>query len=240
MSEYLFPLKDRHEVAEGTMEFWFDTSGTDFSFKAGQNADFTLIDPPETDAEGNTRTFSFATSPNTKGAFAVATRMRDTAFKRSLAKIPLGTKVKVAGPMGAFTLHKDAAKPAVFVAGGIGVTPARSIILWAHEEKLPHEIYLFYSNRTPRSAAYLDDFEKVLRGNPRFHLIPTVTEANNPMWRYGFGRIDAALLRKSLLDVKAPVYYVAGPPAMVEAMRKVLAEVGANEDNIKSEEFAGY
>ncbi len=64
MAEHLFPLAERKEVAEGTMAFRFDTSGSDFAFEAGQNADFTLIDPPRTDAEGSVRTFSF-TPPST-------------------------------------------------------------------------------------------------------------------------------------------------------------------------------
>ena len=93
----------------------------------------------------------------------VATRMRDTAFKRALRAIPIGTSVKVSAPMGSFTLHRDSSKPAVFLAGGIGITPIRSIIGWATEERLPHNLYLFYSNRTPEEAAFADRFENWTR-----------------------------------------------------------------------------
>src|SRR5437870_13741879 len=90
MVEHLFPLKDRREVAEGTMAFWFDSSGSDFTFKPGQNADFILLNPSETDAEGNARTFSFCSSPNEKGTITVATRMRPTAFKKCLKVLQIG------------------------------------------------------------------------------------------------------------------------------------------------------
>jgi ferredoxin-NADP reductase len=108
----------RNSVAEGTMAFYF-VRRMGFSFKAGQAADITLLNPPETDSEGNIRTFSIA-SPPLRRATHVCTRMRDTAFKRSLKVVPLGTEIQIAPPSGSFTLHKNANKPAVFLAGGIG------------------------------------------------------------------------------------------------------------------------
>jgi hypothetical protein len=118
MTEYLLPLKYRQKVARDTMAFWFNTLGTGYTFKAGQNADFLLIDAPKTDGDGNARTFSFATSPNDPAYLMIAMRMRKSAFKENLRTIPLGTQFKVTPPMGSFTLHKDSSKPAVFLAGG--------------------------------------------------------------------------------------------------------------------------
>jgi len=114
-------LLSRVEVAEGTMAFHFEKP-PQFDFKSGQFADITLFNPPETDSEGNTRTFSIASSPF-ENQLMFATRMRDTAFKHFLTKVSLGTDVKIDSPMGSFTLHKNPAKPAVFLAGGIGITP---------------------------------------------------------------------------------------------------------------------
>jgi len=94
MAEFLLPLKHPQVVATGTMAFWFDTLGTGFTFKAGQNAHFILIDPPKTDGEGNARTFSFANSPNDRASLMVAMRMRKSAFKESLQTIPLVTRLK--------------------------------------------------------------------------------------------------------------------------------------------------
>src|SRR5437879_5944796 len=127
-------LLRRSSVAEGTMAFHF-AKPSEFSFKAGQAADLTLLKPPETDSEGNIRTFSIA-SPPFEEQLTFATRMRDTAFKRSLKKISLGTEVKIDSPMGSFTLHKNSSKPAVFLAGGIGITPFISIVRQADHDRL--------------------------------------------------------------------------------------------------------
>jgi flavin-dependent oxidoreductase len=167
MANYLLALKDRQEVAKDTTAFWFNTLGSGYTFRAGQNADFILIDPPKTDGEGNARTFSFSTSPNNRASLMVAMRMRKRAFKESLQTVPLGTRLKVTSPIGSFTLHKDSPRPAVFLAGGIGITPICSVIGWATEEKLSHRLYLFYSNRTPKEAAFLNRLESWVRCETR-------------------------------------------------------------------------
>src|ERR1043165_8773805 len=91
-------LRSRQEVADGTTAFRFDKP-SGWVFKAGQFLDMTLLNPAETDAEGNTRSFSIASGPN-EDWLMVATRMRDTAFKRVLKTMPLGTAVKLEGPYG--------------------------------------------------------------------------------------------------------------------------------------------
>src|SRR4029077_11417158 len=114
-------LKEKEHLAEGTMGFYF-AKPEGFQFKAGQYVDVTLIDPAETDAEGNIRSFSIASAPENEHLL-VATRMRDTAFKRVLRMAHADLEVNMEGPIGSFTLHNNAAKPAVFLAGGIGITP---------------------------------------------------------------------------------------------------------------------
>lgn len=192
------------------------------------------------DREGNTRTFSIASSPNEERSIVIATRMRSTAFKESLTRVPLGTAVSVAGPMGSFTLHKDRAKPAVFLAGGIGITPMRSMIAWATEERLPQDIVLLYSNSTPGSTAFLDDLERWAKENERLTVVPTITASTDPDWRYERGLVDAAMITRHVKDVTRPIYYVAGPPGMVSAMQALLETLGVSEDSVKTEEFAGY
>src|SRR5262249_47852168 len=118
-------LRKREQIAEGTIAFHFEKPAG-FEFRAGQFLDWTLINPLETDAEGNTRAFSIVSAPFESDV--IATRMRDTAFKRVLRSMPLGTEVKIDGPSGSFTLHKNSAKPAVFLAGGIGITPFVSMV----------------------------------------------------------------------------------------------------------------
>lgn len=240
MKEYFFPLRERREIAQETMAFWFDIRGTDFAFKAGQYADFELLSPAYTDAEGNIRTFSIASSPNEKETIMIATRMRNTAFKNNIKELPLGSRLRVKGPLGSFTLHNDAQKPAIFLAGGIGITPMRSIIAWATEERLPHHLYLLYSNPTPEATAFLEDLERFAVSNTRFMFMPTLTDSEDTSWRYERGRIGDEMIRKYVPDVVGSIYYVAGPPAMVEAMREVLDGLGVSSDNVSSEDFAGY
>src|SRR5437016_3848230 len=139
----LCKLVNRHEVAERTMAFRFEKP-SNWTFKPGQFLDMTLLDPAETDAEGNVRSFSIASGPHEE-TLMVATRMRDTAFKRVLKTMPLGSAVKIEGPFGDLRLPNSASRAVVFLAGGIGITPFRSMLVWAAKEKLPHRIFLFYS-----------------------------------------------------------------------------------------------
>lgn len=240
MADYLLPLNNRKEIAEDTMAFWFDTAGTNFNFKPGQYATFTLINPPKTDEEGNMRQFSIASSPNNKKYMMIASRMRDTAFKNSLKNIKLGTKLKVSGPFGSFTLHEDSKKPAVFLAGGIGITPFRSIIEYAAQEKLPHKIYLFYSNKTPQSTAFFKDLEDFAKQNKNFIFVPTCTEYEGKGWRYELGRCNINMVKKYVKDLKKATFYSAGPPGMVAAMKQMLLEAGIKEESIRTEDFIGY
>ncbi len=233
-------LLTRAEVAEGTMAFHF-AKPLGFEFRPGQAADLTLVNPPETDSEGNTRTFSIV-SPPFEDRLTFATRMRDTAFKRSLRTIPLGTEINISQPGGSFNLHKNSSKAAVFLAGGIGVTPFMSILGHADHEHLPHKLYLFYSNRRPEDAAFLGTLQDLSNHNPNFRLIPTMTKMarSKREWDGETGFIDGQMLSRHLNTLQSPIYYIAGPPAMVASMREMLVSAGADEDDIRTEEFPGY
>jgi len=121
---------------------------SNWTFKSGQYLDMTLLDPSEMDAEGNVRSFSIASAPH-KDTLMVATRMRDTAFKRVLDIMPLSCAVKIEEPSGSLTLNNNVKRTAAFLAGGIGITPFRNIVFGAAKKNLPHRIFLFYSNRRP-------------------------------------------------------------------------------------------
>ena len=237
---YKVKLKGRREIASGTMAFHFEKPGG-FSYKAGQFGDFTLVNPPETDAEGNTRAFTLASAP-CEGDLMVATRIRDTAFKRVLKTMALETEILLNAPDGSLTLHSDARIPAVFLSGGIGVTPVRSIVLQATHDKLPHKIVLFYSNRRPEDSAFLDELEEAQKRNPNFTLVGTMTqmEKSSKMWSGETGFVTQAMLLKSVHDLSLPIFYISGPPAMVAAMRKILDDAGVKDNKIRTEEFSGY
>ena len=231
-------LSDRSDIAENTKAFWFEPEKP-VRFAAGQFGEFTLIDPPFTDVKGNTRTFSIASAPESD-RIMIATRMRDSAFKRSLAALPTGSPVELMGPMGSFTLHKDPARPAVFLTGGIGITPVRSIVEQAMRLQTPHKIFVFHSNRTRAEMAFFDEFQAWSRENANLSFIPTLSRERPKNCKLELGKIDQWLLSGYLSDMHAPVYYVAGPPAMVAAMKVLLAEIGIDEMQIRSEDFVGY
>jgi len=233
-------LIGKEEIAEGTMMFSFEKP-EEFIFKAGQSVDLTLIDPAETDGEGNTRAFSLVTAPY-ENFIAIATRMRDTAFKRVLKGMPPDSEIGIEGPFGSFTIHNDVSKPAVFLVGGIGITPFYSMVKYVSHEKLKHKMYLFYSNRRPEDSAFIEQFMQLEKENPNFKLICTMAEMDKSgmTWDGERGFITKEMIEKYLPDTKTPVYYSAGPPQMVNAMRKILYEIGIDDDYIRTEEFTGY
>lgn len=233
-------LAGRQEIAEGAMAFHFEKP-SGWTFEAGQAVDITLLTPSETDAEGNTRTFTIASAPYEK-SLMVATRMRDTAFKRVLKVMPVGAAVQMEGPAGDLTLHRDAARTAVFLAGGIGITPFRSIAFAAAREHLPHRIFLFYSNRRPEDAPFLAELQTLEKENPNCTLIATMTEMekSHRSWHGETGLIDREMLARYLKDAMSPVYYIAGPPEMVKGLHMMINESGVDEGDIRTEEFSGY
>ncbi len=232
-------LIEKKEIANGTMAFYFEKP-KGLEFRAGQFADYTLIDPTETDDEGNTRGFSLIFAPFEEH-IGFATRMRDTAFKRVLKDLPLGTEIKFDGPYGDYTLHKTETTPAVFIIGGVGVTPVRSMIAQATHDKTAHKILLIHSNKTPADAPFTQDFEGFAETNPNFTFVPVASNDAPADFKGERGRVNSELIKKYVPDLEKPIFYLSGPPGMVKAMRAILVdELKANEDNIRTEEFDGY
>jgi len=233
-------LERRQQVAEGTVAFCFGKPAG-FEFAGGQSIDVTLINPPQTDAEGNTRALSLASAPH-EPYLMVATRLRDTAFKRTLKTLEPGTEVKIEGPFGSMTLHRKTNRPAVILAGGIGITPFRSMLVQAAKANTGHSLFLFYSNRRPEDAAFLAELQELARQHTNFTLVATMTnlEKSQAVWTGEKGHISIDMVMKYVSDLADPIYYTAGPPALVAAMKEMLNEAGVDEDDINSEDFSGY
>ncbi|MDY0207553.1 MAG: FAD-dependent oxidoreductase [Pseudomonas sp.] len=240
MPVYTVKLESRQEIADGTMAFYFEKP-QGFVHTAGQYADLTLIDPSETDAEGNIRTFTLANAPY-EDRLMFATRMRDTAFKRVLKTMPIGTELTLDAPYGSFTLHNNESVPAVFLTGGIGLTPARSIILQAAHDTLSHKIFLFDSNKRPEDAVFLDELMDAQKINPNYTFVGTMTQMDKSShaWDGETGFINKDMLLRYIDDLTVPIYYLVGPRAMVHAMLEMLMKAGVDVDNIRTEEFSGY
>jgi ferredoxin-NADP reductase len=232
-------IKDKREVAKGTLMVEFDLLGQEVGFTPGQYFWVTLLDPPYDDDKGPRRHITVVTSPNDRGVLGLATRVRDSAFKRSLAELPVGTEVDVEQPKGDFLLPKDTEQEYVFIAGGIGITVFRSMLRYIAEEGLPHRVTLVYSNRDRESTAFLDELQQLESALPNLRLVLTMTD--DPDWDGEKRRIDADMLRDHLEgDLETFTYLIAGPPPMVEAVAGVLQEAGVPEDQVRPERFSGY
>jgi ferredoxin-NADP reductase len=232
-------IKEKREVAKQTLLVIFDLLGREVDFEPGQYFFVTLPDVGHQDERGLRRHITVVTSPNERGVLGLCTRLRDTAFKRSLAELPVGAEVDVEEPKGSFMLPKESDEPYVFIAGGIGITVFRSMLRYIAEEGLPHRVTLVYSNRDRESAAFLDELAALERDNPNFQLVLTMTE--DPGWDGETRRIDADLLRDHLdNDLGSFTYLVAGPPAMVEAMEQTLRDSAVPEEQIRLQRFSGY
>ena len=226
-------------MAKGTLLVVFDLLGEEVEFTPGQYFFVTLLDPPYDDERGARRHFSVVTSPNERGRLGFCTRLRDSAFKRSLVELPIGAEVEVEQPKGSFLLPEDTTQPYVFLAGGIGITVFRSMLRYIAEEDLPHRVTLIYSNRDRDSTPFLDELSELEQTRDTFQLVLTMTD--DPSWSGETRRIGPELLRDRLADdLRSYAYLVAGPPAMVDAMAEMLTTAGAPEERVSADRFSGY
>jgi ferredoxin-NADP reductase len=211
-----------------------------FTYKPGQHIRMKLESPGD-DRRG-VRSFSIASSPTELGVLMITTIVRpQSAFKQRLASLAHGERVTIGGPMGNFILHEDPSKVAVMVCGGIGVTPIRSMIKYATDSRMAVQIVLLYSSKTPESILYrreLDDWEKA---NPKLRVIHTITrpESSSEKWNGLIGRISEAIIREHVI-LKDAIFYVCGPPSMVESMTSLLSNLNVPSEHVNEEEFTGY
>ncbi|MEX1027625.1 MAG: FAD-dependent oxidoreductase [Candidatus Paceibacterota bacterium] len=225
-------LLDKKEVAVETLELRLQRPA-EFSYKSGQHIDLGIEQMSESDDLGSVRTFSLVSAPH-EDELVVATRLRDTAFKRELKKREVGAdNLSIDGPFGNMTLHSRSERPAVMLAGGIGITPFVSLVRHMVHDDLPHRSTVLYSNHTAADAAYLEELTQIAAENERIDLVPTFT-------REGGSRIDEAMIRGQVADIPQAIWYLAGPPPFVKAMQTVLETLGVEDDDVRFEEFAGY
>jgi len=241
MPKFTTKLLERSLAAEGTMSFFFERPAN-FNFTAGQFFTVILPNPPHTDEKGNRRTFTIASPPQETARLQVTTRMTGSALKRSLAEVPLGTPIDLLGPSGNFTLHAEATIPAVFIAGGIGITPFRSMLLDAAARNLSHPITLIYSNRNLEGSAFHEELQQLATAHKNFNYVPTLTQADKSSrpWNGERRYVTAEFLRDRVGDPGKPIFYLVGPPGLVTALTKTVAEAGVDAARVRSEEFDGY
>jgi len=232
-------VKEKREVAKGTLMVTFDLGGEEVDFRPGQYFFVELLDPPYKDERGPRRHISVVTSPNERNTLGLATRLRDTAFKEGLEELEVGAAIDVEPPKGNFMLPEDTSRPYAFVAGGIGITVFRSMLKFIQEGSLPYRATLFYSNRTREETAFLDELRAYEGQIPDFRLVLTMTQ--DPGWEGETRRIDPDFLREYLGDAFDEVtFLIAGPPGMAKAIEAALGDAGVPEERILASSYSGY
>lgn len=236
MPIYTLTLNSKQTLSPDTVMFIFDKPAG-FQFKPGQYGGFTLINPTETDANGITRRFSLLDTPSDT-TLSFVTRIQSSAYKKTLNHLAPGDNIKFAGPAGNFVLH-ETETPAIFIAGGIGVTPFYSILKDAAQQKSQREFILFYGNQSLHNTILLDELKSFQKDLPNFQLVTTLIQPDSH-WQGETGYITHTLLKKYILDLNTPIYYVCGSPTMVTAIQELLVEMDIAQDKIKIEDFPGY
>lgn len=229
-------IKEKREVAKGTLFVVFDLQGEEVDFRPGQYFWVELPNRGHDDEKGLRRHISVVTSPTERGVLGLCTRLRDTAFKTTLAELEVGDEVDVEDPKGDYRLPEDTSPHYVFVAGGIGITVFRSMLRYIADTGEPYRVTLVYSNRDRESTPFLDELQAL--EIPGFSLVLTMTEDDG--WDGETRRIDADMLRDHLGDLGSHTFMVAGPPPMVESVVEALAGAGVPEEQVLPDRFSGY
>jgi ferredoxin-NADP reductase len=233
-------IKEKREVAKGTLMVTFDVLGEEVDWTPGEYFWVELLDPPYEDEKGPRRHITVVTSPTEGGALGLATRLRDSAFKKSLAELPEGAPVDVEQPKGSFTLPEDTSKNYVFVAGGIGITPFRSMLRYIADKGLDsYRITLVYSNRDRESAAFFDELRELESKVGGLRVVFTMDQDES--WDGENRRISPEMLGDVLGgDLGSFHFMIAGPPGMAKSVEAAILEAGVPEDQVQSDSFSGY
>ena len=230
-------VAETREVAKGTLFVRFAVEDYP-DYRPGHYFWVELPDRGHSDEKGLRRHISLATSPTEGGVVGLATRLRDTAFKRTLSELEVGDEVQVEEPKGSFLLPEDASTEYIFVAGGIGITVFRSMLRFIADEGLPYRVTLVYSNRDRESAAFLDELEELERRIDGLRVVVTMTD--DPAWEGETRHLDAKVLGELVGGLDGKTFLVAGPPQMAEAVSASLLAAGVDEERVLADKFSGY
>ncbi len=227
-------------VADQTFDFVFDTD-QQAKFTAGQYCEWTL--PHEKpDMRGNRRYFTLASSPTEKEVrMGVKYYPKPSSFKQELQTMKSGDVMIASQVSGDFVLPVDQSKKLVFIAGGIGVTPFRSMIKFMTDAGQKRDVVLMYSNKTEQEIAYRDVFAEAEKAYG-LKTIYTLSDkaALSANWKGKIGMIDEAMIRETIPDFADRMFYLSGPHGMVVAFEALLYKIGVPRRHIKTDYFPGF
>ena len=229
-------LESKQEIAQGIYEFVFSTSHIPY-FKAGQYFEITLP-MNHRDIRGNRRYFTIASSP-TEDKLRIGIRIspNGSAFKKDLREFALGETVFAGHISGDFVLPQDTNKKLVFIAGGIGITPFRSMVKYMIDTKNTQKTTLFYCVKKPEEIAYKNIFEDAKNAG-FLNFVPVVSE-KDVVWEGEYGYINKEMIERHVSDCKTCLYYLSGPSAMVDSYKKILLGMGVLRKDIQTDYFPG-
>lgn len=235
-------LIEKRVEAKGTKSFFWE-SEKKTEWLAGQYFYFTLPKLNYPDPRGATRHFTISSSPTEDNVLRLTTRIRkESGYKKTLDELKIGSEIEAAGPNGTFILDEKEAGNHVFIAGGIGVTPFRSMIKYAIDNNIGSKITLIYSNSTPEEIAFYTEFVDWAAKWPNLKLAITVThpEESKQIWKGLTGRIDLAMIKKYSEGINDPTYWLCGPPAMIDGVEEVISKMKIPDNKLRTEKFTGY
>lgn len=235
------PLEKKYKASVDAYSFIFDRRGIEFDFLPGQY--IRLILPHENpDERGTSRFFSVNSSPTEKEILMITTRILQSSYKKTFASLSLGYKAQFMGPFGDFVLHPDETRDVVLIAGGIGVTPYRSMLIYARDNNLQLPITLLVSYSRAEDILFHDEFNSIAQTHKNITYIPTITKPkeSGETWNREIGRLDPSKLEKYIANPKDSLYYIVGSQVFVVAMRELVESLGIQEDALKTEDFPGY
>ena len=231
----------KKEVVPGIVTFSF-MPPEKIDFKAGQFAFFEF----ESGGKRFSRHFTISSQPGKKEV-EFTTIISGSDYKQALDRLPLGTTAEISAPMGSFTLDARKSDKIAFLAGGIGITPVKSILESMAASKKPKgllEITVFYSNKSQERIVFRERLEQLAEkiGNVRIiHTLTGLSEAEKEKWAGETGFISAEMMKKHLENGQEYCFYVVGPPAFNEAMKKMLSgELRIKPEMVVFETFSGY
>jgi ferredoxin-NADP reductase/Na+-translocating ferredoxin:NAD+ oxidoreductase RnfD subunit len=235
---YMLTLARIERAANDVYDFVF-TPDRAFSFRPGQYVEWTLAHRYPDD-RGNRRYFTIASSP-TEAEVRLGVKFYNpsSTFKHGLASMKVGGTISASHLSGGFVLPRNKKKKLVFIAGGIGITPFRSMLRYLLDIKEVRSIVVLYANKALADVAYKDVLDRA-RVELGIKTIYALSEEKNVSPGMISGLIDATVIARAIPDYRERIFYISGPHAMVEAFKKTLSAMGVSRFKIKSDFFPGF
>lgn len=234
---------EKKDEAQGIKSFFFEPEKK-VIYLAGQFYYFTLPKLNYPDPRGATRHFTLSSSPTEGDRLRITTRVRqESGYKKTLDELAPGDMIDGEGPSGTFVLNESDKSQQVFLAGGIGITPFRSIIKYAADKNLGIPMHLIYANSTVEQITFRNELTDLAKSHSDFLKVDmTISkpEESKESWTGLTGRVDENLIKKLTSSYTKPIFWLCGPPPMVDALETTLSKMGIPSGQIRLEKFTGY